>query len=208
MTGARESTVWAAGTDVLAEDPVFGPWVRGIGPIRLPDVSKDPFGYLVRAICYQQLAGRAAATIHGRLLEALGGAATPDAMSRTPDEVLQAAGLSRNKLSAVRDLTEKVVSGGVRIDDLDSLEDEQIVESLTRVRGIGEWTAQMFLMFHLRRPDVWPVGDLGVRTGFAKAHRLDEAPRARDLREPGETYRPWRSVTAYYCWRILETELE
>jgi len=208
MTGAAESTVWTTGTDVLSGDPVFGPWVRAIGPIRLPDASDGPFVHLVRSICYQQLAGKAAATIHGRVLDALGGAATPDAVSRTTDRALRAAGLSRNKLAAIRDLTEKVLSRDVEIDDFDSLEDEEIVERLVRVRGIGEWTAQMFLMFHLLRPDVWPVGDLGVRAGFAKAHGLDETPQAKDLRGSGEAYRPWRSVAAYYCWRILETELE
>lgn len=199
--------VWEKGTEVLARDPVFGPWVREVGPVEVPSSDDDPFCYLTRAICYQQLAGAAAATIHGRVVEALDGCVEPGRVLGTNEDVLRGAGLSRNKLAAIRDLAEKIEGGEVPVGDLSELSDEDVVERLTRVRGIGEWTAQMYLMFRLQRPDVWPVGDLGVRQGFAWAHELDPAPTAKELRPLGERYRPWRSALAWYCWRILETEL-
>ncbi|NNF13076.1 MAG: DNA-3-methyladenine glycosylase 2 family protein [Gemmatimonadetes bacterium] len=199
--------VWEEATEVLVRDPVFGRWVREVGPVEVPSSDDEPFCYLTRAICYQQLAGAAAATIHGRVVEALDGCVEPERVLRTPEETLRGAGLSRNKLAAIRDLAEKIESGDVPVSDLADLPDDEVVERLTRVRGIGEWTAQMYLMFRLRRPDVWPVGDLGVRQGFAWAHEFDPAPTAKELRPMGEPYRPWRSAVAWYCWRILETEL-
>lgn len=205
--GVEHVAVWDDGVRTLTDDPVFGPWVELIGPIEIPRSEEPPFYYLTRAICYQQLAGPAASTIHGRVLEVLGGDVQPRVVLETPDDELRGAGLSRNKLAAIRDLATKIDSGEVPVDDLEILDDDAVVERLTRVRGIGEWTAQMYLMFRLRRPDVWPVGDLGVRQGYAKAHGLDPAPVAGELRPLGEAYRPWRSAAAFYCWRILENEL-
>lgn len=205
--GVEHISVWDGGCRALADDPVFGPWVEHIGPIEIPKSEEPPFYYLTRAICYQQLAGAAARTIHGRVLETLGHDVRPDVVLATPEEELRGAGLSRNKLAAIRDLAMKIDSGEVPVDDLEDFPDEEVVERLTRVRGIGEWTAQMYLMFRLRRPDVWPSGDLGVRQGYAKAHGLDPAPTAGELGPLGETYRPWRSAAAFYCWRILENEL-
>lgn len=199
--------VWREGHRRLADDSVFGPWVERIGPIHVPESTEKPFYYLARTICYQQLAGAAAATIHGRFVEALRGEVAPDVVLETPEEDLRGAGLSGNKLTAIRDLATKVLSGDVVVDDLQEQPDDEVVARLTRVWGVGEWTAQMFLMFRLHRSDVWPVGDLGVRSGFAKAHGLDPAPTAKDLEPLGEPYRPWRSAVAFYCWRILETEL-
>jgi 3-methyladenine DNA glycosylase/8-oxoguanine DNA glycosylase len=203
----RWITAWTGGRRSLGRDPVFGPWVRKIGTIRLADVGEEPFFHLARTICYQQLAGKAAATIHGRFVGALKGSVTPKSVLAAPEARLREAGLSRNKLAAIRDLAQKIRSGEVEVHDLEDQPDEEVVRRLTRVKGIGEWTAQMYLMFRLRRPDVWPVGDLGVRQGFARAHGLDEAPTARDLEPLGEPYRPWRSAAAFYCWRILETEV-
>ncbi|MDX1495384.1 MAG: hypothetical protein R3253_15055, partial [Longimicrobiales bacterium] len=174
--------VWGEGSRVLARDPVFGPWVEEIGPVEIAASSENPFCYLVRSICYQQLAGAAAATIHGRVVDVLQGHVSPGKVLSTAEPDLRDAGLSRNKLAAIRDLAERVDSGDVAIDDLDELGDDAVVERLTRVRGIGEWTAQMYLMFHLRRPDVWPVGDLGVREGWAWIHDLDPPPSAKELR--------------------------
>jgi 3-methyladenine DNA glycosylase/8-oxoguanine DNA glycosylase len=189
----------------LAADPAFGPWVARIGPPRLPRVTEPAFPYLARAIVYQQLAGAAAATIHGRFVRALRGRVTPGAVLRAPEEALRAAGLSRAKLAAVRDLAAKAPRLG--LDDLPGLEDEEVQRRLTSVRGIGPWTAHMFLIFALRRPDVWPVGDLGVRSGYARIHGLGEAPREGEMIALGDAYRPWRSAAAWYCWRALETEL-
>jgi DNA-3-methyladenine glycosylase II len=180
--------------------------VRCIGPIRIPRSDDPPFAYLARAICFQQLAGAAAATIHGRFVEALRGDVRPDSVLAAPEGALRAAGLSAAKLAAVRDLAEKSVSGEVSLDGLDARSDAEIVEHLTRVRGVGVWTAQMFLLFRLRRPDVWPTGDLGVRSGYARIHRMENVPSARELEPHGERFRPWRSALAWYCYRALETD--
>lgn len=201
------TTAWTGGRRKLGRDPVFGPWVRKIGTIRLVEMSEEPFFYLARTICYQQLAGKAAATIHGRFVEALKGDVTPARVLRKRETTLRKAGLSRNKLAAIRDLASKISSGEVEVHDLEDQDDDEVIRRLVQVRGIGEWTAQMYLMFRLYRPDVWPTGDLGVRAGFARAHGLDPAPTAKELAPLGEPYRPWRSAAAFYCWRILETEL-
>jgi DNA-3-methyladenine glycosylase II len=120
---------------------------------------------------------------------------------------LRKAGLSAAKAKSVRDLASKVRSGKVVVHDLEEQTDEEVVRRLTTVWGIGEWTAQMYLMFRLHRPDVWPVLDLGVRSGYAKILGLDGAPTAKALEPLGEAYRPWRSAAAFYCWRALEHEL-
>jgi DNA-3-methyladenine glycosylase II len=210
-TYASEEPKWAAawtgGRRKLGRDPVFGPWVRKIGTIYLVEATQEPFFHLARTICYQQLAGAAAATIHGRFVEALRGEVTPERVLRAREQTLRRAGLSASKLAAIRDLASKVRSEEVRIDDLDEQSDDEVIKRLVRVRGIGPWTAQMYLMFRLRRPDVWPTGDLGVRAGYARAHGLAEAPTAQALEPLGDRYRPWRSAAAWYCWRILETEL-
>jgi 3-methyladenine DNA glycosylase/8-oxoguanine DNA glycosylase len=185
----------------------MGPWVRKIGSVKVVEMTEEPFFYLARTICYQQLAGKAAATIHGRFVEALRGDVTPAKVLRVRETTLRKAGLSRNKLAAIRDLATKIRSGEVEVHDLEEQPDDKVVERLVRVRGIGEWTAQMYLMFRLHRPDVWPAGDLGVRAGFAKAHALEPSPTEKELIPLGDRYRPWRSAAAFYCWRILETEL-
>lgn len=199
--------IWSGGRRKLGKDPVMGPWVRHIGTIRADTEGGEPFPYLARSICYQQLAGKAAATIHGRFCDVLGGDVTPKKVLRTKEEKLRGAGLSRNKLAAIRDLAEKIESGAVDVSDLEDQPDEEVIRRLVQVRGIGEWTAQMYLMFRLFRPDVWPTGDLGVRAGYAKAYELDPPPTAKELAPLGDDFRPWRSAAAFYCWRILETEL-
>jgi DNA-3-methyladenine glycosylase II len=188
----------------LAEVPHLGPWVGKIGWPRLPRVTEPHFPYLVRSIVYQQLAGAAAATIHGRFVDAVGGTVTPRSISRASDALLRAAGLSRGKLAAIRDLAARAPSLG--LDELEWLDDEEVSERLTTVRGIGPWTADMFLMFALRRPDVWPVGDLGVSSGYARICGLGEAPSQKEMVPLGDAFRPWRSAAAWYCWRALETD--
>lgn len=207
QAAAAESPVWSEGCAVLARDPHFGPWVAKVGAIRFPEANEGPFYYLARSIIYQQLAGAAARTIHERFVEALKREVTPAKVLRVRETTLRRAGLSTNKMAAIRDLARKVRSGEVCVHDLDEQPDDEVVRRLTLVRGIGPWTAHMYLLFRLRRPDVWPIGDYGVRTGFAKILGLEAALQPKELDVMGEPYKPWRSVAAYYCWRALENEL-
>ena len=202
MTGER--TVWQGATRRLRDDPAFGPLVRRVGPVRLRPRRGDAFQSLAASIVYQQLAGRAALTIHGRFVDALDGRVDPERVLAAPEETLRGAGLSRAKLAAIRDLAMKSISGEVPLDGLDDLDDAAVVASLTRVRGVGAWTAQMYLMFDLERPDVWPIGDLGVRAGLGRTLGLATAPDPRATELIGFGYRPWRSAVAWYCWRAIE----
>jgi DNA-3-methyladenine glycosylase II len=187
--------------------PEFREIVRTTGPcdLRRGRPRRTHFAELVRAICYQQLAGAAASTIHGRLVAALDGDPTPEAVVALPIDRLRAAGLSGNKAASVRDLAERVLAGDVELDRVARLPDAEIVRELTLVRGIGRWTAEMFLIFQLGRLDVWPVDDLGVRKGYGRLHGLEVPPTARALEPLGEPLRPFRSVAAWYCWRAADT---
>ena len=157
-------------------------------------------------IVYQQLAGRAAAAIHGRFAALFDGdGPTPEAVLALPVDAIRAAGLSGAKTASIRDLATKVLDGSVKLDRIGRLSDEEIVRELTLVRGIGRWTAEMFLMFQLGRLDVWPVGDYGVRKGYALLFGHDELPTPKALMELGEPFRPYRSVAAWYCWRAADT---
>ena len=207
MTKEELARVWVGGYKKLKSDPAFGPWVRRIGSIHLPVSDVTPFFYLVRAICHQQLAGKAARTIHGRVIEAVGRDVSPENVLCLPESTLRAAGLSGNKMGAIRDLATKIQSGELEVHDLEMRSDEEIVSRLTLVKGIGEWTAHMYLMFRLHRPDVWPVGDLAVRAGYARVQGMAEDLSKKELRPLGDPYRPWRSAAAWYCYRALETEL-
>ena len=207
MTEEKLAHVWVGGYKKLKNDPAFGPWVRRIGSIQLPVSDAAPFFYLVRAICHQQLAGKAARTIHGRFIEAVGRDVSPDNVLRLSESTMRGAGLSGNKMRAIRDLATKIKSGELEVHDLETKSDEEIVSRLTFVKGIGEWTAHMFLIFRLHRPDVWPVGDLAVRVGYAKVQGMAEGLSKRELKPLGDLYRPWRSAAAWYCYRALETEL-
>jgi DNA-3-methyladenine glycosylase II len=200
-------TLWSGARRTLGEDPHFGPWVRHVGPIRVPPAGDEPFYYLSRAIVFQQLAGAAARTIHGRFVEALKGDVTPTKVLRVRESTLRKAGLSAAKAAAVRDLAAKVRSGEVVVDDLEHQTDEEVIRRLTLVKGIGPWTAQMYLMFRMHRPDVWPVLDLGVRSGLTKILGLHASPGPKEMERMGDAYRPWRSAAAFYCWRALENEL-
>jgi len=197
---------YASAAAILAErDPVIRRLVAEAGPARLRAPADTNIESLVRAIVYQQLAGAAAAAIHGRLIAALGGAVTAEGLLALPAETLRAAGLSRNKAASLQDLASKVLDGTVVLDPagLRRESDEEVVARLSAVRGIGRWTAEMFLMFQLRRLDVWPTGDLGVRKGFGLAWGIP-TPTARELEPLGDPYRPYRSVVAWYCWRAAE----
>jgi len=202
----RRKMTFSAAARILAErDPVIARLLEQTGPPRLRRASESHFGTLVQAIVYQQLAGRAAAAIHGRLIAALGGDVQPAGLIALSDETLRAVGLSRAKVLALRDLSAKVLDGTVVLSPrgLARESDEEIIARLSAVRGIGTWTAEMFLLFQLRRLDVWPVGDLGVRRGYGLAWQVS-TPTARELQPLGDPYRPYRSVLAWYCWRAAE----
>jgi len=192
---------------VLAEHhPAFRPIIERAGPcdLRRGRPRRTHFAELVRAVCYQQLAGPAARAIHGRVEALFGGAPEPAAVLAAPLDALRGAGLSASKAASIRDLAQKVLDGTVELDRVARLSDDEIVTELVLVRGIGRWTAEMFLMFQLGRLDVWPVDDLGVRKGYAAIHQLDVAPTARELEPLGEPLRPYRSVAAWYCWRAAD----
>ena len=198
------------GTAALARQaPQFAPYIEtfGAADLRRARPRRTHFAELVRAICFQQLAGAAARTIHGRLEAALDGDVTPEAVLALPVETMRAAGLSANKTASIRDLAERVLAGEVELDRVARLSDEKIVSELTLVRGIGRWTAEMFLMFQLGRLDVWPVGDLGVRKGYGIIHGLPDMPTAKELEGLGDPLRPYRSLAAWYCWRAADTKL-
>jgi DNA-3-methyladenine glycosylase II len=203
---ARRARSYTAAAAILAErDPVMRRLVAEAGPARVRPPTDSHFGALVRAIVYQQLAGRAAAAIHGRLIAALDGQVEPVTLLSLPDETLRSVGLSGAKAASLRDLAAKVLDGTVVLDPagLRRESDADVVARLTTVRGIGKWSAEMFLMFQLRRLDVWPTGDLGVRKGFGLAWGIP-MPTAKQLDPLGDPFRPYRSVVAWYCWRAAE----
>jgi DNA-3-methyladenine glycosylase II len=203
---AARKVTHAAAARILAErDPVIARLLDQTGPPKLARPTESHFATLVRAVVYQQLAGRAAAAIHGRLIAALDGDVRPETLITLTDESLRAVGLSRNKMASLRDLATKVLDGTVVLSPrgLSRESDDEIVARLSAVRGIGPWTAEMFLLFQLRRLDVWPVGDLGVRRGYGLAWQVP-TPTARELQPLGEVFRPYRSVAAWYCWRAAE----
>jgi DNA-3-methyladenine glycosylase II len=200
------TTSHAQAAEILASrDPVLARLIAAAGPPRLRRPADTHFAALVRSIVYQQLAGAAAAAIHGRLIAALDGDVRPEPLLALPDESLRAVGLSANKAASLRDLAGKVLDGTVVLSGrgLSRLSDEEMTARLSSVRGIGPWTADMFLMFQLRRLDVWPTGDLGVRRGYGLAWNVP-MPSARELQPLGDPYRPYRSLVAWYCWRAVE----
>ena len=206
---ANRADVVEASAELARTQPAFRAIVESAGPagLRRARPRHTYFAELVREICFQQLAGAAARTIHGRLVAALDGNPTPESVLALPVDQLRAAGLSANKAASIRDLSDKVLAGEVQLDRLSRLSDAEIVRELTLVRGIGRWTAEMFLMFQLGRLDVWPVDDLGVRKGYARLYSLVPPPTARELEPLGDAFRPHRSIAAWYCWRAADTQL-
>jgi len=186
-------------------DPVMARLLLTIGPPRLRPPLPSHFEALVRSIVFQQLAGAAATAIHGRLVAALTGDVRPETLLALPNEGLRAAGLSANKSASLRDLATKVLDGTVVLSPrgLAREPDDEVVARLTTVRGVGRWTAEMFLLFQLRRLDVWPTGDLGIRRGFGVAWELGDVT-PRQLEALGEPFHPYRSVVAWYCWRAAD----
>ncbi len=189
-----------------AADPAMAAAIATLGPCTLVRgrAPGGAFGALARSICFQQLAGAAASAIHGRFAALYDGRPTPAAVAATPEEVLRGVGLSSAKVASIKDLAAKALDGTVRLQGWGRMDDDEIVERLVTVRGIGPWTAQMFLIFQLNRPDVWPTGDLGVRVGYGRMHGLEAPPTPAELAAAGEVYRPYRTVAAWYCWRVMD----
>jgi DNA-3-methyladenine glycosylase II len=184
--------------------------IKKIGPCRLvPQTRRAPFQALVRSVTFQQLNGTAAETILNRVLALYPGKKfpTPEDLLATPDEKLRAAGLSRNKIAAVKDIAAKTIAGVVPDSRaIQKMSNEEILERLTAVRGVGPWTVEMLLMFTLGREDVLPCTDFGVRKGFALIYGLKELPTPKELLAHGENWRPHRTTAAWYMWRALDTE--
>lgn len=192
---------------LLRRDPILGALIRRHGPCGLAAAQRaDHFSAIVRAITGQQLSTKAAATIYARLVALLPGGVTPEAFAAVTDEQMREAGMSRQKIAYFRDLCEKVSSGALPLDALDVMTDDEVVEALTRVKGIGRWSAEMFLIFRLHRPDVLPVGDLGIVNAVKNVYRLRKKPTAERIRQIGEAWRPYRSVASWYLWRSLDNE--
>jgi DNA-3-methyladenine glycosylase II len=201
---SRGRTLSAAIDEVASRDPVLADLVARVGPIRhRPRDPDGPFAALVRAIVFQQLAGRAAQAIYGRVRATVGDSLTPETVNAASDAALRSAGLSANKLASLRDLSAKVLDGTVVLSRTSKRSDEELISRLTTVRGIGRWTAEMYLMFQLWRLDVWSVDDLRTRQGYALAWQLDPPPTAKQLEPLGEPFRPYRSVVARYCWAAV-----
>ncbi len=187
-------------------DPVMRGIIERVGPCRIA-YQEPEFKILARAIVFQQLNGTAAAAIFGRfetLCGRPGEGLRPEGVLRTPLKKLRAAGLSAQKADYVRDLARKTSNGTVRLDSLADLPDEDVIEALTQVKGVGVWTAHMFLMFALRRPNVLAEGDYGVRAAIQKAYGLAELPKAAEVRRIAEPWHPWCSAACWYLWQSLK----
>lgn len=164
----------------------------------------DPFRALTRAIVGQQLSTKAAATIWGRFAAACGGRPTPRAVARVSDAELRTVGLSGRKLGYIRDLSARVADGSLKLRSLDVMSDDEVIAALTAVKGIGRWTAEMFLIFRLQRPDVLPLGDLGILKAVQRAYGLRGLPSPERLARIGERWRPYRSIACWYLWASLD----
>ena len=187
-------------------DPIMRTVIGRAGPYQLK-CRRDRFQALVSSIISQQISGSAARSIRQRLFEHVAPERlSPENLSCLTPEILRTLGLSSQKASYLRDLANLVVSGELRLDKLGRLEDEQVIEELIRVKGIGVWTAQMFLMFSLGRPDVFPHDDLGVRTAIRNLYGLKELPDRATSHRIAEPWRPYASMASWYCWRSLELE--
>jgi 3-methyladenine DNA glycosylase/8-oxoguanine DNA glycosylase len=195
-------------THLRKADPVIAAIIDRVGPCRFAPVAEGThFDAILKAIVYQQLSGSAAATIHGRVRALVDGErSVAKALQKLPDAKLRAAGLSRQKLAYVRDLARHVVEGELAIERLHELENEAIIASLTAVHGVGTWTAEMFLMFRLGRPDVLPVHDYGIRKAMQRAYRLRDLPKPKRMIELAERWSPHRTVACWYLWRSLEAD--
>ena len=188
-------------------DPVVGRLIDEHGPYT-PRPSTEPYAQLVRTILFQQLAGAAASTIQRRLYALFGDEArtpTPEELLATDDDTFRSVGVSRQKAGYLRDLARHTIEGNLDFDHIDNYTDDEVIAHLTAVKGIGEWSAHMFLMFQLGRPDVLPIGDLGVQKGMEVSYNLTHTPKPAEAAEIGAKWAPYRSVASWYMWRAVET---
>ena len=193
----------AATLHLQKADPVMAAIIKRVGPCKI--TARDPtFETLARSIAFQQLSGKAAGTIFGRLRKAVGRRFTASAFLRLSAEELRACGLSRQKIASLTDLAERVARREIQFHKLHQLPDEDIIATLSQVRGVGVWTAQMFLIFALQRPNVMPLGDLGIRNAVMKAYNLPSVPKPTELANLAEKWHPYCSIASWYLWRSLD----
>lgn len=186
-------------------DPVLAGIIERVGTYK-PEYGEPTFESLAESIVYQQLHGKAAATIYGHFEAAAGGKVTPESVLALSEEKMRACGLSKQKLSYIRDLAAKTLSGDVVFEQLPDMSDDDVIEHLTRVKGIGMWSAQMFLMFALRRPNVMPTGDYGIKAAIMKAYRKRKMPTPKDMLKLARKWEPYCSIACYYLWRSLDSK--
>ncbi|HEX3320139.1 MAG TPA: DNA-3-methyladenine glycosylase [Terriglobales bacterium] len=184
-------------------DPLLGALIEKVGPYRM-EYGEPTFHSVAEAIIYQQLNGKAAVTIFKRFTDLAGSPLTPEGILKLTDEQLRAVGLSKQKSSYVRDLAEKARTGVLDFSKLAEQSDEEVIEHLTQVKGVGVWTAHMFLMFTLRRPDVLPTGDYGIQAAMKKHYRKRKLPKPKDMEKIAKCWSPYRSVACWYLWRSLD----
>lgn len=186
-------------------DPVLAQIIERVGPFRM-QYREPTFQGLARSIVYQQLSGKAASTIYGRVLDACGGAMIPEAVLALSPERMRQLGLSKQKSAYLRDLAEKTASGELQFNRFPAMADQDIIDHLTAVKGIGVWTVHMFLMFYLKRPNVLPTGDLGIRNAVKRAYRMRKDPKPADIERVARRWHPYCSVACWYLWRSLELD--
>jgi DNA-3-methyladenine glycosylase II len=194
---------------LMRRDPVLGAAIKTIGACGMADRQrKDHLSALCGSIVSQQLSTKAAATIFGRLTALFPENRIPDAaaIAAQSDEALRAVGLSGQKVGYLRDLSARIIDGRLQLEELEELPDEEVIERLTAVKGFGRWTAEMFLMFRLHRPDVLPAGDLGIVNAIQRLYRLRKKPDAKRVLKIGEAWKPYRSVASWYLWQTLRNE--
>jgi DNA-3-methyladenine glycosylase II len=205
MKPFTEAEFERARRSLMRRDPRLREVIKRVGPCGLPQSrTLEPFAGLVRVILAQQLSSKAAATIFGRVEALAGGRAslTADRVRALETDALRAAGVSRPKIAYLYDLADRVLDGRLDLHALETLPDEQVIEMITAVKGLGRWSAEMFLMFRLNRPDVFPVGDLGIVRGMQRLFGLKRRPAERTMVRLAEPWRPYRSVAAWYLWRV------
>jgi DNA-3-methyladenine glycosylase II len=205
--GFSEADIAKARRALMRRDPTLGAIIKRFGRCGLSDSrTRDPFASLIGTIISQQLSTKAAATIQQRVVALAGGHGhvTPDALLALETAALRGAGLSGQKITYVHNLSERVRSGALDLHALDGHDDEEVIAHITAVKGLGRWSAQMFLMFRLNRPDIFPAGDLGIVKGMQKLYGIKRRPAPRTMERLAEAWRPYRSIASWYVWRVLE----
>jgi len=205
--GLSADGIERARRSLMRRDPRLGALIKRVGPCRLAEGRQvDAFAGLVRVILSQQLSVGAANTIYGRVVTLAGGAPmlTPDRMLALDSAALRGVGVSRPKIGYLHDLSERVADGRLDLPALANQSDDDVIEAITSVKGLGRWSAEMFLIFRLNRPDIWPIGDLGIVKGVQKLFGMRRPPAPRTMERLAKPWRPYRSVAAWYLWRIHE----